>query len=90
MGFMVFAVIRLTKRVSIALEQVDIEGLTITLALAKRSSRKSRHDVVNSDFEILKDAHLKLRPGVSYGLLGRNGTGKSSEILSYFPLHYLP
>jgi len=35
--------------------------------------------------EILLDAHLKLKPGVRYGLFGRNGTGKSSGL--YSPLY---
>jgi ABC-type hemin transport system ATPase subunit len=36
--------------------------------------------------EILADAHLKLKPGVRYGLFGRNGTGKSSA--SYLGSNY--
>ncbi|WEW59790.1 hypothetical protein PRK78_005270 [Emydomyces testavorans] len=28
--------------------------------------------------EILSNANLRLKPGVHYGLVGRNGTGKSS------------
>jgi ATPase subunit of ABC transporter with duplicated ATPase domains len=30
--------------------------------------------------ELISDAHLRLKAGIHYGLLGRNGTGKSSEI----------
>ena len=29
--------------------------------------------------QLLHDAHLRLKEGVHYGLVGRNGTGKSSE-----------
>ena len=29
--------------------------------------------------ELISDAHLRLKAGIHYGLLGRNGTGKSSE-----------
>lgn len=29
--------------------------------------------------ELIADAHLRLKAGVHYGLIGRNGTGKSSE-----------
>jgi ATP-binding cassette subfamily F protein 3 len=29
--------------------------------------------------QLLQDAHLRLKEGVHYGLVGRNGTGKSSE-----------
>lgn len=39
------------------------------------------------DLEILVDADLKLKAGVRYALIGRNGTGKSSAffLLSRFP-----
>lgn len=30
--------------------------------------------------ELLQDAHLRLKEGVHYGFVGRNGTGKSSEL----------
>jgi ATP-binding cassette subfamily F protein 3 len=29
--------------------------------------------------QLLQDAHLRLKEGIHYGLVGRNGTGKSSE-----------
>jgi len=32
--------------------------------------------------ELINDAHLRLKAGVRYGLLGRNGTGKSSTRIS--------
>ncbi|GIL64084.1 hypothetical protein Vafri_18060 [Volvox africanus] len=41
---------------------VDIRGLSITVG----------------DRELITDAHLALRRGVRYGLVGRNGTGKST------------
>ena len=31
--------------------------------------------------EILANANLKLKAGVHYALIGRNGTGKSSELI---------
>ena len=36
-------------------------------------------NIAISQKDILVDAHLRLKSDVSYGLVGRNGQGKSSE-----------
>ena len=63
--------------------QVDVDGLTITVAAdvqpTHRKDRKSK--TTTEGKEILVDAHLRLKYGQRYGLLGRNGTGKSSKFL---------
>lgn len=41
--------------------------------------RKGKGKSSTSALEILSEAELKLKGGVHYALLGRNGTGKSSE-----------
>lgn len=41
--------------------------------------RKGKSKAAVPALEILNDAELKLKGGVHYGLLGRNGTGKSGK-----------
>lgn len=36
--------------------------------------------------ELIANATLKLKAGVHYALIGRNGTGKSSELFMYINL----
>lgn len=64
--------------------QLDIAGLTIVVtsgdAGAKSVSKlKSKKSKGAEGLEILSNAHLKLKEGRRYALVGRNGTGKSSE-----------
>ncbi|KAG2001227.1 hypothetical protein GB937_010363 [Aspergillus fischeri] len=72
--------------------QIDVEGLTIAVTSSpadttdhgdpsnskakgkSKSKSKSKADAR----ELIVDAHLRLKAGVHYGLIGRNGTGKSS------------
>jgi len=69
-------------------KQLDIEGLNITVTSgggkdAAKPKGKARVD----GLEILANASLKLKAGVHYALIGRNGTGKSSEFflrIGYF------
>jgi ATP-binding cassette, subfamily F, member 3 len=54
-----------------ASKEIDLK--TVNLAVGK--------------LDLLEDAHLRLKEGVKYGLVGRNGTGKSSELLYFrFPI----
>jgi ABC-type polysaccharide/polyol phosphate transport system ATPase subunit len=67
--------------------QIDVEGLTIAVAAAREttsddSSRlksKWKSKAKPDTKELISDAHLRLKGGVHYGLIGRNGTGKSSK-----------
>uniref|UniRef100_A0A0G4HFJ7 ABC transporter domain-containing protein n=1 Tax=Chromera velia CCMP2878 TaxID=1169474 RepID=A0A0G4HFJ7_9ALVE len=45
---------------------------------AERTVRLSGLDVNVGDVRLLEDAELKIEPGVRYGLVGRNGIGKST------------
>ncbi|KAI2790985.1 hypothetical protein POX_c03838 [Penicillium oxalicum] len=66
--------------------EVDVEGLFITIAsdgsenghdsTTLKSKAKSKIKTVGK--ELISDAHLRLKGGIHYGLLGRNGTGKST------------
>ena len=66
--------------------QLDIEGLNITVTSAAPDARpagskgKARAKASKSDgTEILSNAKLRLKAGSRYALVGRNGSGKSSE-----------
>jgi ABC-type polysaccharide/polyol phosphate transport system ATPase subunit len=80
---------------------VDVEGLGITVASptpestddASKSKLKGKSKAKAQGKELLTDAHLRLKAGIRYGLLGRNGTGKSSKMISnlkkcYFTEHF--
>ncbi|KAL4915489.1 P-loop containing nucleoside triphosphate hydrolase protein [Aspergillus aurantiobrunneus] len=64
--------------------EIDVDGLTIAVvspidsaedpARAKKGKSKAKADAR----ELIADAHLRLKAGVHYGLIGRNGTGKST------------
>ncbi|KAG6061963.1 hypothetical protein E4U33_006616 [Claviceps sp. LM78 group G4] len=62
--------------------ELDVAGLQILVtsdktassATAKRTSKSQ-----SQGLEILSDAKLLLKEGQRYALVGRNGTGKSSE-----------
>ncbi|KAE8355363.1 P-loop containing nucleoside triphosphate hydrolase protein [Aspergillus coremiiformis] len=66
-------------------QEIDVEGLTIAVS----SSRDTAEDPLKPKSkgkskgkpdarELISDAHLRLKAGVHYGLIGRNGTGKST------------
>ncbi len=60
--------------------KLDIEGLNVTVTSgAGKSSAKAKGKAKAEGLEILANASLKLKAGVHYALIGRNGTGKSSE-----------
>ena len=62
-----------------------MEGLTVAVSStlkngdnASISKPKGRSKAKAEARELIIDAHLRLKAGVCYGLIGRNGTGKSS------------
>ncbi|PIG86156.1 ABC transporter [Aspergillus arachidicola] len=66
-------------------QEIDVEGLTIAVSSSRdtpedpskpkpRGKTKGKPDTR----ELIVDAHLRLKAGVHYGLIGRNGTGKST------------
>ncbi|RDA86998.1 hypothetical protein CP532_6742 [Ophiocordyceps camponoti-leonardi (nom. inval.)] len=57
--------------------ELDIEGLSITVSSADVST-KGKGKTRAQGIEILAGAELKLKQGRRYGLIGRNGTGKST------------
>lgn len=65
--------------------QVDIEGLSIavhsTPANQSDITDKKRSKSKNEGVELVSDAELRLKAGVHYALVGRNGSGKSSTRL---------
>ncbi|GLI81135.1 hypothetical protein PoHVEF18_009507 [Penicillium ochrochloron] len=66
--------------------EIDVEGLSITITSAateptdeaSKSKVKGKSKAKAPGKELISDAHLRLKGGVHYGLLGRNGTGKST------------
>lgn len=63
-----------------------MEGLGIVVASTPGSTdddfkakTKGKSKAKAAGRELISDGHLRLKGGVHYGLLGRNGTGKSSE-----------
>lgn len=63
------------------IQKVSIDGLNISVVPADSGlhTKKGKGKASTPALEILSGAELKLKGGVHYGLLGRNGTGKSSE-----------
>jgi len=60
--------------------QLDIEGLNITVTSGNKTGVKPKGKARADGLEILVNASLKLKGGVHYALVGRNGTGKSSKL----------
>ncbi|KAJ5948298.1 hypothetical protein N7466_001313 [Penicillium verhagenii] len=66
--------------------EIDVEGLGIVVTSstpntsedASKPKNKGRPKTKASGQELITDAHLRLKGGVHYGLIGRNGTGKST------------
>ncbi|KAJ5226429.1 hypothetical protein N7468_007654 [Penicillium chermesinum] len=65
--------------------KIDVEGLSITVTSkpldpddASKPKGKGKSKVMLSGQELITDGHLRLKGGIHYGLLGRNGTGKST------------
>ena len=59
--------------------KLDIEGLNITVTSGGKSGVKPKGKQRAEGLETLGNASLKLKAGVHYALIGRNGTGKSSQ-----------
>ncbi|KAN0105834.1 P-loop containing nucleoside triphosphate hydrolase protein [Hyaloscypha variabilis] len=60
-------------------QELDIEGLNITVTSgAGKAGAKPKGKARADGLEILANANLKLKAGVHYALIGRNGTGKST------------
>lgn len=63
--------------------KLDVEGLHITVTSNNSGGKvasKGKGKARSEGLEILTNASLKLKAGVHYALIGRNGTGKSSEL----------
>lgn len=62
-----------------------MEGLDIVVTSpapaedATKSKVKGKSKAKSAGRELICDGHLRLKGGIHYGLLGRNGTGKSSK-----------
>jgi len=54
-------------------------NITVTSGAGKGAA-KPKGKARAEGLEILSNANLKLKAGVHYALIGRNGTGKSSEL----------
>ncbi|KAK9385877.1 P-loop containing nucleoside triphosphate hydrolase protein [Lipomyces mesembrius] len=71
-----------------AVKDIDVNGLNISIVLTPPTALPSESDVSSKSklskssksaaIEILGHAELKLKCGYRYGLIGRNGTGKST------------
>ncbi|KUJ14595.1 ABC transporter-like protein [Mollisia scopiformis] len=59
-------------------QELDIESLNITVTSGGKSASKAKGKARAEGLEILSNANLKLKAGVHYALIGRNGTGKST------------
>lgn len=71
-------------------EKVDVSGLTISIASSTSetpsgSKARGKSKAKADGRELISDSHLRLKPGVHYGLLGRNGSGKSSKEQDHSP-----
>ncbi|KAL4880936.1 P-loop containing nucleoside triphosphate hydrolase protein [Aspergillus karnatakaensis] len=65
--------------------EIDVEGLTIAVVSPLDSAEdptkakaKGKSKAKAEARELIDDAHLRFKAGVHYGLIGRNGTGKST------------
>ena len=63
-----------------------MDGLNISVAStpeatdsSSKPKSKGKSKAKAEARELIVDTHLRLKPGVHYGFIGRNGTGKSSE-----------
>lgn len=67
-------------------KKIDVEGLGIVVTSStpttedpSKPKAKGKSKAKAAGQELISDGHLRLKGGVHYGLLGRNGTGKSSK-----------
>lgn len=69
---------------------IDIKGVNISVGYegngtkggASKASGKGKDAGAGKDKDILVDAHLRLKKGVKYGMVGQNGVGKSGMLFS--------
>lgn len=59
-------------------QELDIEGLNITVTSSVKSAVKPKGKSKAEGLEILSNASLRLKAGICYALIGKNGTGKST------------
>lgn len=83
------------------LAQIDVDGLNVSVVAtpntndtstdtsSKPSKPKGKSKAKAEARELIVDAHLRLKPGIHYGFLGRNGTGKSSKRSCILIVHYM-
>ena len=73
------------KLLTLAIKASSQESRFHTEAIATRSRETDLYDVCIQvgDTEVLSDAHLRLKEGKKYGLVGRNGSGKSSKSMRF-------
>jgi ATPase subunit of ABC transporter with duplicated ATPase domains len=55
----------------------------VTSGPGKSAGAKLKGKARAEGLELLSNATLKLKAGVHYALIGRNGTGKSSELFAH-------
>jgi ABC-type glutathione transport system ATPase component len=65
-------------------QQLDIDGVNITVTSGDKPTAKGKTKGKGEGIEILAGAKLRLKEGQRYALVGRNGTGKSSESMSVY------
>ncbi|KAL3467538.1 P-loop containing nucleoside triphosphate hydrolase protein [Aspergillus heterothallicus] len=65
--------------------EIDVENLTIAVSSqldeaddSAKAKSKGKSKFKAEARELISDAHLRLKAGTHYGLVGRNGTGKST------------
>lgn len=60
---------------------MDIAGLNLAIVPSNSASKtkRTKGKGAGHELELLSNAELRLKTGVHYALLGRNGTGKSSK-----------
>lgn len=64
-------------------KQIDVDGLNISVTEPDTQPKPKGKKGKAEARELIVDAHLRLKTGVHYGFIGRNGTGKSSK----HPIH---
>ncbi|CAL5867004.1 uncharacterized protein PFLUO_LOCUS1216 [Penicillium psychrofluorescens] len=75
-----------SQEVAETTQDIDVAGLSIVVASsaldsaedATKTKVKGKSKAKAEGKELIADGHLRLKAGIHYGLLGRNGTGKST------------
>ena len=74
--------------VQIMKNAIDVDHLTIRFSLANQkvnnlkeyTIRKLKHELTFQEFLALQDVDLHVKPGEAWGLIGTNGSGKTSVL----------